>query len=115
MFVCDVNSSDLFIYSPAENGMHILCTIDHNDNFLNGNRGIFYVKFTSVILPEIVSRKRDMIKDKDRELMCMCRRTKFGHMISCWKYNCKFELYHYPCVNITRAPKGRWVCPECRK
>ena len=61
MFVCDENSCDFFlIYSPVGNGMYILCTLDRDDTFLDGIKEIFYAKFTSVILPEIVSRQHDI-------------------------------------------------------
>jgi len=79
--------------------MYILCTIDCDDTFLHGFKEIFYVKFTSVILPEIVSRQNNMIKDKD--LVYMCRHPKFGPMISRSKHDFKVELCHNPYVNIT--------------
>uniref|UniRef100_A0A182QUN4 Inhibitor of growth protein N-terminal histone-binding domain-containing protein n=1 Tax=Anopheles farauti TaxID=69004 RepID=A0A182QUN4_9DIPT len=26
---------------------------------------------------------------------------------------CPFEWFHYPCVNISSSPKGKWYCPQC--
>jgi len=49
--------------------MYILYTIDHDKTFLHGIKEIFYAKFTSMILPEIVSRQHDMAIDKERYLM----------------------------------------------
>ena len=47
--------SVIFLFIPlAGNGMYILCTVDQDDTFLHGIKEIFYAKFTSVILPEIV-------------------------------------------------------------
>jgi len=49
--------------------MYILCTPEHDDTFLHAIKEIFYAKFTSVILPKIVSRQHDMAIDKERYLM----------------------------------------------
>ena len=72
-------------------------------------------KFFRAILPEIVSRNSDINSTNDRKLHCLCRRPEFGPMIACDNKSCKVEWYHYPCVNITRAPKRKWYCKECKK
>jgi inhibitor of growth protein 3 len=23
------------------------------------------------------------------------------------------QWFHYPCVGMSEAPKGKWFCPEC--
>ncbi|VDM69035.1 unnamed protein product [Strongylus vulgaris] len=28
-------------------------------------------------------------------------------------FQCPYQWFHYPCVNITSTPKGRWYCPHC--
>ena len=71
--------------------------------------------FLSLILPEIITRKNDPNNPKDRLLYCKCKRPSFPPMIACEGRNCKIEWYHYSCVNITRAPKGNWYCPDCRR
>ena len=35
-------------------------------------------------------------------------------MIGCDDKKCKVEWYHFSCLNIKRAPKGKWLCPMCR-
>ena len=81
--------------------MYILCTVDHDDTSLHGIKEIFYAKFTSVILPEIVSRQPDMITDKEIYLMHMSTSSVWAHDIL---YDSKAELYNYLYVNITSDP-----------
>jgi hypothetical protein len=26
---------------------------------------------------------------------------------------CPIEWFHYGCVGLTQAPKGKWYCPQC--
>ena len=26
---------------------------------------------------------------------------------------CEIEWFHYACVALTAAPKGKWYCPQC--
>ena len=35
-----------------------------------------------------------------------------------WRYegqNCEIKWFHFNCLKITTAPKGKWFCPDCRK
>jgi len=57
MFVRDENSCNFFNLFPCWEWHAYLCTIDRDDTFLHGIKDIFYAKFVSVILPEIVSRQ----------------------------------------------------------
>lgn len=50
----------------------------------------------------------------DDELYCLCRNVSFGEMIACDNPKCKYEWFHYSCVGLTRAPRGRWNCPLCK-
>ena len=51
----------------------------------------------------------------ERRTNCSCRRQSFGKMITCSNPQCKIEWFHYPCVQITRTPRGQWLCHTCRK
>ena len=35
-------------------------------------------------------------------------------MIACDNHACKIQWFHYPCISITRAPKGKWYCGACK-
>ncbi|VDM17999.1 unnamed protein product [Hydatigera taeniaeformis] len=49
----------------------------------------------------------------DESKYCFCKDVSYGDMIACDAPNCPIEWFHYPCVNLTVAPKGRWYCPIC--
>lgn len=46
---------------------------------------------------------------------CVCKKDIPGRMIACDNTACYIEWFHYSCVGITRAPKGKWYCPNCMK
>ncbi|ANZ76679.1 BA75_03505T0 [Komagataella pastoris] len=47
------------------------------------------------------------------DVYCLCRGPGLGKMVACDNPGCKYEWFHYKCVNLTRAPEGKWICPEC--
>ncbi|VDM95823.1 unnamed protein product [Thelazia callipaeda] len=51
--------------------------------------------------------------DSDRRVWCFCREKGYGSMIACDNPTCRYEWFHYGCVNVTEKPKGRWYCSEC--
>lgn len=51
----------------------------------------------------------------EEPVYCTCRQVSYGEMIACDGENCAIEWFHYPCVNLTVPPRGKWYCPECRK
>ena len=44
---------------------------------------------------------------------CICNDVSYGEMICCDSKDCPIEWFHYGCVHITSAPKGKWYCPQC--
>lgn len=48
-------------------------------------------------------------------LHCICRGPSQGDMIACDNPACPVQWYHYECVGLRTAPKGRWFCPACAK
>ncbi|CAI4064687.1 hypothetical protein SUVZ_08G1050 [Saccharomyces uvarum] len=60
-------------------------------------------------------RAADSITDQE-EVYCFCRKTSYGPMVACDCPACPFEWFHYGCVNLKNAPKGKWYCSEdCEK
>jgi hypothetical protein len=47
-------------------------------------------------------------------LFCSCRDIEHGNMVCCDNENCTYSWFHFQCVGLTRTPKGRWYCPECK-
>ncbi|MDP2435742.1 MAG: hypothetical protein Q8P67_08370 [archaeon] len=56
----------------------------------------------------------DMPIDPDEPVYCICDRVSFGEMVCCDRSDCATEWFHFECVGLTQAPKGTWICPDCR-
>lgn len=54
-------------------------------------------------------------EEDDKQPYCFCQSVSFGEMVACDGPNCKYEWFHYGCVNLKEPPKGAWYCPECRQ
>ena len=54
--------------------------------------------------------------DNECATYCYCSGRDDGtKMICCDNANCASgQWFHYRCVNIKRAPRGKWFCKECR-
>lgn len=52
---------------------------------------------------------------EQEETWCYCKQVQSGEMVGCDNKDCFIEWFHFPCVGISRAPKGKWYCPDCRK
>ncbi|CAI2723582.1 unnamed protein product [Schistosoma spindalis] len=70
-------------------------------------------EFSGNLKPEDTTDPPD--DDEDYKRYCICRDVSYGDMIACDAPDCPFEWFHYACVNLTVAPKGRWFCPTCAK
>ncbi|CAL2033665.1 unnamed protein product [Caenorhabditis brenneri] len=44
---------------------------------------------------------------------CFCDDVSHGQMIRCDNRDCTLRWFHFPCIGITEAPKGKWICPRC--
>ena len=77
-----------------------------NDDLLNRLQVQLFKVFMTIMLPELVGRCGDD-DDNSRRVYCKCRRPSFGYMIACEAPKCDVQWYHYSCVNITRAPRGK--------
>ena len=91
--------------------------------------------FECGVLPELVSKFYSLLpnptasttaaqtstsptrNDSDEdEIWCYCRKSVPGEeMVACDNKSCPIEWFHFHCVSISKAPKGRWYCPDCRK
>jgi len=82
MFVYDEISCDYFYLFPCwEWHVYYICNIDRDDKLFHVIKDIFYAKFTSVILPESVSRQQNMIIDKEIYLMHISTSNVCAHDI----------------------------------
>ena len=54
--------------------------------------------------------------DENEPRYCTCNRVSFGNMIACDNASCLVEWFHLECVDLDRAPIGRWFCSDqCRR
>jgi len=51
--------------------------------------------------------------DPNEPRYCLCNQVSYGDMVGCDNNDCPIEWFHYGCVSLTQAPKGKWYCPQC--
>ena len=86
--------------------------------------------FMYAILPELLGKyyttlpsKIDnsiVVVDKQadtstQEVWCYCRKGEYGEMIKCESGHCEIDWFHTKCLKIICIPKGKWLCPDCKK
>ncbi|XP_047122695.1 inhibitor of growth protein 3 isoform X1 [Hydra vulgaris] len=55
----------------------------------------------------------DWVPDPNEPTYCLCNQVSYGEMVGCDNSACPVEWFHYGCVGLTDAPKGKWYCPDC--
>ncbi|CAH1782755.1 unnamed protein product [Owenia fusiformis] len=65
------------------------------------------------LLTEDTSNSGDWQYDPNEPRYCICNQVSYGDMVGCDNDDCTIEWFHYPCVGLTQAPKGKWYCPQC--
>lgn len=51
--------------------------------------------------------------DPNEPRYCVCNQVSYGEMVGCDNEKCTIEWFHYGCVGLAEAPKGKWYCPQC--
>uniref|UniRef100_A0A3Q2YRU7 Inhibitor of growth protein n=1 Tax=Hippocampus comes TaxID=109280 RepID=A0A3Q2YRU7_HIPCM len=65
-------------------------------------------------LPEAeASGQVDWTYDPNEPRYCICNQVSYGEMVGCDNTDCPIEWFHYGCVGLSEAPKGKWYCPQC--
>ncbi|XP_076861271.1 inhibitor of growth protein 3 [Brachyhypopomus gauderio] len=68
----------------------------------------------AAVLPESdASGQVDWTYDPNEPRYCICNQVSYGEMVGCDNQDCPIEWFHYGCVGLTEAPKGKWYCPQC--
>ncbi|KAM3587460.1 uncharacterized protein V6R79_006139 [Siganus canaliculatus] len=66
------------------------------------------------VLPEAEPNSQvDWTYDPNEPRYCICNQVSYGEMVGCDNTDCPIEWFHYGCVGLTEAPKGKWYCPQC--
>ena len=81
-----------------------------------------------IIIPEIVTRKSELKKwscykitcdkENNNKVFCFCNGPETPEMIGCDNPECTTGnqwWFHFPCIKMKRPPKGKWLCPVCKK
>ncbi|XP_047245440.1 inhibitor of growth protein 3 [Girardinichthys multiradiatus] len=68
----------------------------------------------AAVLPEADANNQvDWTYDPNEPRYCICNQVSYGEMVGCDNTDCPIEWFHYGCVGLTEAPKGKWFCPQC--
>jgi len=52
----------------------------------------------------------------EEKLYCICQgpHDNVSQMIGCDAKDCPYQWFHFECVGIVVAPKGKWFCADCK-
>lgn len=140
IFVCEKEYCDFVVWT--QNDIHME-RIEPDVEFWNQISKKAELFFKDVILPELVGKYYSRSKpansmilspnnsinvdsalqqasnaSSDDEVICFCQKVYDAtedRVIGCDNQNCMYLWFHFKCINLKRAPKGKWFCPECRK
>ncbi|XP_070558329.1 inhibitor of growth protein 3-like [Ptychodera flava] len=63
---------------------------------------------------ETAAVEPDWTFDPNEPRYCVCNQVSYGEMVGCDNDDCpNGEWFHYGCVGLSEAPKGKWYCPQC--
>ena len=130
LFISNRQHCDFFVWNPY--GNHLVRIYRDNDLWteMSLKAQTFHMK---CMMPELLSRyhtrkqvlqpvlsaipNTSVAASQDKVVKyCVCGGNDDGRkMIMCEEENCPKQWYHMVCINLKRAPKGRWFCKECRK
>ena len=115
MFVTNKKLTFFYIWSkyPKQKNF-LLLEVPRDEELISTLLKKYEQLFFGVILPELITRKScpNEVHDNNK-FYCICKRPSFPPMIACDGKNCHIEWFHYSCVKISRAPRGKWYCNNC--
>lgn len=68
---------------------------------------------TAAIAESDSNNQVDWTYDPNEPRYCICNQVSYGEMVGCDNQDCPIEWFHYGCVGLSEAPKGKWYCPQC--
>ena len=89
----------------------------HDNTFKSGHgsSSAAYLASTQTGKKKRVETADEYAIDPNEPVYCLCRQVAYGAMVQCDEEACEVEWFHYPCVNLSKNPKSRWICPNCTK
>ena len=105
MLVCNKNYCDFVVWCSMEKYVD---RVLRDDVFCKMLLCKLKQVFMQKNLPEIVVRALMPDNDNPNKQYCYCRRPCFEPMVGCDGQDCAIEWFHFPCVDLQRAPRGKW-------
>ena len=113
--LCNVKFCDFVCWTPK--GIFIERILRDN-SFIDRIVPQLQLFFSRYLLPELLTHSLEPEPGSStctKKLYCVFQKPQSGKMIGCDNPDCKIEWFHYNCMGIKRAPKGKWYCSNCKK
>lgn len=64
-------------------------------------------------LLDVTSRQAEIgtpfnVVNPNEPTYCICHQFSYGEMVACDNQSCAIEWFHFGCVGLSEAPKGKW-------
>lgn len=124
MMICSVTYGDFIVWCEDELFVE---RISLDEQFVLDAFKAASNFFTYGILPELLGKWYSKLPQyavsteshaqcpSPRSTWCFCQSEESGMMIACDNERCKIIWFHLNCLRLKKAPKGKWLCPECSK
>ena len=115
--ICDKDYCDFICWTP--HGLYVE-RINREESVFGAIKPALDLFFKEAILPRLVRYGTKPISDTPKNdckvstaaVYCFCKKAEFGRMIACDNENCTIVWFHFTCVGLSRAPKGKWFCSD---
>ena len=57
-------------------------------------------------------KSSDKVATAGNEFWCLCGGPESSNIIPCDNPGCSIERFHFDCVGLVDAPRGKWLCTE---
>lgn len=121
MFAFDCLYCDFVVMTLPESGPSLVVVrILRDQPFIDHMVAKCDLFITNYVIPELLTGKlKDVCRSgqpaEEKTLWCICSEPEYGKMIQCNNGECQIGWFHYSCVNVKRKPRGKWLCPKCKK
>ena len=118
LLVTEYSYCDFFVYTNKD---FIRIRILPNTLIMDEIREKVQHFFIKAILPELLGKyftnlEKNECNSSSQETWCYCQLpAEEGDMIGCDNRECNIAWFHLKCLRITKTPKEKWFCPECKK
>ncbi|XP_055874597.1 uncharacterized protein LOC129926016 [Biomphalaria glabrata] len=82
--------------------------------------GLYFTRNKEIEPPTKTKHDDNILLDRSNTLAsatpiwCICKGKDEGKMIKCDNSQCSIKWFHFECIHLKRAPKGKWFCSECK-